>query len=129
VAGRISRRLLARHAGEQLLSGARQETVIKEVAAYLIENRRTKEADLIVDDITRYLADHGVVVAEATSAFGLAEATKQAIRSLIERETGAKNVELKESVDKSVLGGVKLALPGRELDTTIARKLSQLRAK
>jgi len=33
-----------------------------------------------------------------------------------------------EVVDKTVLGGVKLALPGRELDTTIARSLNQLRA-
>jgi F0F1-type ATP synthase delta subunit len=129
VAGRISRRLLARHAGEQLLSGARQETVVKELAAYLIENHRAKEADLIIDDITRYLADHGVVIAEVTSAFGLAEATKEALKALITKETGAKDVELTEAIDKTVLGGVKLALPGRELDTTIARKLNQLRAK
>ena len=129
MASRISRRLLARHAGEQLLSGVSQATVVEGLAAFLIDNHRIKEASLIVDDITRYLADHGMVVAEVTSAFSLVESTKEALRSLIERETGAKNIELTESVDHSVLGGVKLALPGRELDTTIARKLHQLRAK
>jgi F0F1-type ATP synthase delta subunit len=129
MAHRISRRLLARHLGEQLLAGVSQKEVATSLAAYLVESRRTKEITLIIDDITAYLAENGVVVASVTSAFDLADSTKQALKVLIEQSTGAKKIELEETVDPSVLGGVKLALPGRELDATIARKLNQLRAK
>lgn len=128
MAHHISRRLLARHIGEQLLGGASQASTVKELAAFLVENRRVDEAELIVEDIARYMADHGVVVASVTSAFNLSDATKDALKSLIEKETGARDVEMTETVDRRVLGGVKLALPGRELDTTIARSLNQLRA-
>lgn len=129
MAHRISRRLLARHLGEQLLAGTSQKEVATSLAAYLIDSRRTKEITLIIDDITAYLAENGVVVASVTSAFDLADSTKQALKALVEQATDAKKIELEEMVDPSVLGGVKLALPGRELDATIARKLSQLRAK
>ncbi len=129
MAHKISRRLLARHIGEQLLNGKSQASAVKSLAAYLVESHRADEAELIVEDVVRYMADHGVVVASVTSAFSLSDATKEALKGLVQRETGARDVEMTESIDKSVLGGVKLALPGRELDTTIARTLNQLRAK
>lgn len=129
MAYRLSRRSLARHSAEQLLAGVSQKTVLEQVAAYLIESHRIKELELIVQDIIAYLAKQGTVVANITSAFDLSDATNTALKQFIAEKTGATDITLTETIDPSVLGGVKVELPGQELDTTIIRKLTHLRAK
>jgi len=129
MAYRLSRRSLARHSAEQLLAGVSQKTVLEQVAAYLIESHRIKELELIVQDIIAYLAKQGTVVANITSAFDLSDATNKALKQFIAEKTGATDITLTETIDPSVLGGVKVELPGQELDTTIIRKLTHLRAK
>lgn len=126
---RLSRRLLARHTAERLLAGASQASVVESLSAYLVDTGRTREADLIVKDIVADLADHGVVLASATTAFGMTDAVRKQIEQFISDETGAKEIILEEQTDPSVLGGVKLSIPGQELDSTIARKLNHLRAE
>lgn len=126
---RLSRRLLARHTAERLLAGASQASVVESLSAYLVDTGRTREADLIVKDIVADLADHGVVLASATTAFGMTDAVRKQIEQFILDETGAKEIILEEQTDPSVLGGVKLSIPGQELDSTIARKLNHLRAE
>lgn len=68
-----------------------------------------------------------MVIAWVTTAHDLTNATKTAISKLIKDQTNAKNVELQELVNPTVLGGIKIDLPGQQLDMTISRRLSQLR--
>lgn len=128
MAHRLSRRQLARHSAEQLLAGVSQKVVSERLAAYLIESRRMKEVDLLAQDIATYLAQNGTVIATVTSAFELAEATQKSLRELITKQTGATQISLEQKIDPTVLGGVKLELPGQELDATVARKLNQLKS-
>jgi F-type H+-transporting ATPase subunit delta len=127
VAKKLSRRTLAKYIVDQIQSGASKATIVKQVASYLIETRRTKELPLIVKDVEQELMERGIANATITSAFELSDATLSSIKSMIRHQTGAASVELSEHVDASVLGGIKLELPGRELDNTIARKLTGLR--
>ena len=125
MAGRISRRKLAIHAALQLKEGISSKKVLNELAAFLIESRRTKEIDLIVRDIEQELADRGIVVADITTARPLSDALKNDIKQLV----GGKTLQIRETVDETVLGGVRIDTPGKRFDGTIRRKLTALKAK
>lgn len=129
MARKLSRRAITEHIAERLLAGDSQGKLVDQLAAYLIENRRTNEINLMLRDIQYYLAEKGDVTGTVTSAFELSAATKKAIESFAKAETGAKNVSLDSIVDPTVLGGIRLSLPGKELDTTISRKITLLRTR
>lgn len=124
MATRISRRKIADYVAERLVRGNDTREVLKEVAAFLIETRRIREAELIVRDIEAVLADRGVVIADVTSAYPLEEALKADIKKLL----GGKQLILRETVEPSVLGGIRLVTPGQRLDATLKRKIQALKA-
>lgn len=127
MATRLSRRSIARHVAEQLVDGAPARKVLQEVASYLIETRRTNEVDLIVRDIHYYLAERGIVMAKVSSAFQLEATTKKAIEQFIKAETKAQSVMMTEVVDRTLLGGVKIDVPDKQLDQTVLHTLTKLR--
>ena len=121
---RISRRKLAQYAAKRLVEGEKTGLVLKDVAAFLIDARRTREVELIVRDIETALAERGVIVADVTSAFPLTESIKDEVKKLV----GGKQLVLRETVDPSVLGGIRLETPGKRLDATLQRKILALKA-
>jgi F-type H+-transporting ATPase subunit delta len=125
MAARVSRRKIALYVTRQLLEGAKQKAVMKEVAAFLVETRRTRELDLVIRDIEGELAASGIVVADVLSAYPLADELKKEVGRLV----GAKDLQLRETIDPSVLGGMRVSVPGRRFDGTIRHKLEALKAK
>lgn len=126
MAGRISRRILAAHTAEQLLAG--NKDAISSLAAYLIESGRVDETDLILRDIEAALAANGTVVARVESARKLTAEAKKSIEEYVKTAVGATDVQIDTTVDESLLGGVKISVPGHELDATLKRKLNKLQA-
>lgn len=122
----ISRRKIAEHVVSRLLDGDTPVVVLKELAAYLVDSKRTKEADLIIRDVEATLASRGTVLARITSARSLEATTKQAIQAYVADKSGAKSVRLQESIDETLLGGVKIEFPGHQLDATVKTKLERL---
>jgi len=129
MARKISRRVIATHIADELIKGTSQKKLTKQLAAYLIENRRTNELNLMVRDIQYYLSEKGYILGTVTTAHELGATTKKAIEAFAKKNTGAKHIELDSIVDESVLGGFKLDLPNKEIDTTIARQLTILKTK
>lgn len=126
MAARLSRRKIAIFVTQKLLAGNHQaHEVLRELAAYLVTERRTRELDLIVRDIEEMLAINGVVVADIASARPLDEAVKAEITTML----GAKSVQMRESIDETLLGGIRIDTPGKRFDGTIRHKLNALRAK
>ena len=123
MAERLSRRKIANYVADNVSKGVATDNVIAEVAAYLVDSRRTRELQLVVRAIEDELAARGEVIANVTTARTLDDSLKQAVESVL----GAKTIHLRESVDASVIGGVKIDLPGATLDATIKRKLLALR--
>lgn len=122
---RLSRRKIAHFVVDRLLAGNDKNKLLGEVAAYLVTTGRTRELELLVRDIEDVLAQRGIVVADVTSAHPLTKALKNEVKAFV----GASSLQLRETVDPSVLGGVRIDLPGRRFDGTIARKLAALKAK
>ena len=129
MARKLSRRSLSLHVATHLADGKPQKEIAMQLAAYLILNRRTSELDVIVRDVQFYLADHGHISGTVTSARELSSATLKSIEAFTKEKTGAKNVSLDRSIDESVLGGIRIEIPGYELDTTVARQLTILKTR
>lgn len=118
----ISRTKLARYVTDRL--EAAQTDVLRELAAYLVTMGRTREADLIIREITEQFERRGIVSAEVVSAAPIDATLRQSIADML----GAKKMELHETIDESVLGGIRVTTASRELDATIAHRIAKLRA-
>ncbi len=127
MAATLSRRKLAGNAAARLSSGESKKTVLQELAAYLVDTNRKKEATLIVRDIEAMLVDAGTAIGTVISARPLSSTALQVIESFIKQQnTLVKNVVLREQVDETLIGGIRLELPGHQLDASVKAKLEQL---
>jgi F0F1-type ATP synthase delta subunit len=129
MARKLSRRSLALYVAARLEKGTSQKEIARQLAAYLATTHRTKELSLIVRDIQFYLAEKGHIAGTVTSAHELSATTLALIEAFAKEKTGAEDVSLERLIDESVLGGIKLEIPGYELDTTIARQLTLLKTR
>jgi F-type H+-transporting ATPase subunit delta len=67
-----------------------------------------------------------IIRAEAITAHPMTEAQKEALKDKLGRITG-KNIVLENTIDKSVIGGVRLRYSGRQLDGSVKSHLEALR--
>ena len=74
----------------------------------------------------RYNADHGILEVTAVTAVALTAPTREKLLAKLQKMTG-KNIVLTETVDPTVLGGIRLDLDGTRLDGTVQRHLQRLR--
>jgi F-type H+-transporting ATPase subunit delta len=121
---KLSRRKIAQYVAARVRDGQVPASVVQEVAAYLMESRRLRELPLVVRSIEDALAERGVVVATVTSAHVLDETLQRAVKALV----GGSTVYLREIVDPSVIGGVRVQTPDASYDGTVQHKLQALRA-
>ena len=75
-----------------------------------------------------YYKDHGIEEATVTSAVKLTDEQAQALKSKLEQISG-KSIILKQKVDSSVLGGLRVEIAGQLLDGTVMGRLADLRKK
>lgn len=124
----LSRRKLSEHVATRLAGGDNTQVVMKELAAYLLDSRRVKESELIIRDIEAALLSRGTVLVTTVSARPLTDESRQAIESLVrDQYQDVKRVVFREQIDPSVIGGVRLELPGKQLDTTVRARLEKLK--
>lgn len=121
---KLSRRKIAEYVVSRIENGRIPEQIIQAVAAYLLESRRLRELTLVVRAIEDALSDHGVVVATVTSAYPLSLQLRQAVVDMLDADA----VYLREQVDSSVIGGLRLQTPDASYDGTVVHKLQALRA-
>jgi F-type H+-transporting ATPase subunit delta len=127
-ATQFSRRVIARIVAQKLVQEpARQDYWIRVLAAYLIENKRINQADLIINDIEHelYIQD-GQLLVNVTSARPLTTSVRSALTKLLTDRTQAKQVTLTEDVDPSLIGGLVARTADAEMDASIRTKLNKL---
>lgn len=122
---RLTRRQIAQYAADELLRG---NNVIPQLAAYLVETRRTKEADLLVWDIEKVLEKRGTLVAQTTSARVLDDAEYDEISELLKERYDAQRVVLRKEIDEQLLGGVVVRTATDEFDGSLKRSINRLKA-
>lgn len=126
-----SRRKLSQEVVKAIIANpGRKGDLLKQLAAYLIVNKKAAQADLLMLDIANELEQsQGLVVAEVSSARPLTSVSRDAIKAKLKAQTGAKNIELNEQIEPELIGGIVVRTPKFELDASVKRQLKQLAAK
>lgn len=126
-----SRRKLSQEVVKAIIANpGRKGDLLKQLAAYLIVNKKAAQADLLMLDIANELEQsQGLVVAEVSSARPLTSVSRDAIKAKLKAQTGAKNIELNEQIKPELIGGIVVRTPKFELDASVKRQLKQLAAK
>lgn len=126
---KLSRRKLAIHIAARLSAGEPKKTVLRDLAAYLIDSGRKAEAMLIVRDVEAMLMSNGIAIGTVTSARPLSASALKDVESFVKAsDSNVKQVVLREMVDESLISGMRLELPGRTLDASVKAKLMKITA-
>lgn len=124
----VSRRVLARAIAAKLIEHpSERKHWIAALAAYLVEQNRAEEADLIVNDIAHELYEqNGQLLVHVESARPLTESVTAELKHLLTAATKAKHIELSETVNSDLLGGLIARTPDAVADMSVRTKLKQL---
>jgi F0F1-type ATP synthase delta subunit len=97
-------------------------------ASYLLENNLTGELDSLTRDMIDYRAKDGVVEVTAVSAHTLSDTAINNVTSQVKRlYPKARRIIVNQQIDQDQIGGVRLELPGQQLDLSVRGKLNQLK--
>jgi F-type H+-transporting ATPase subunit delta len=100
---------------------------MKRFLEVLIRNRRGTYLDLIRDEFTEIrAADEGRIQVTMTTAHALSDEDRQRLRQRLEAAL-KRPVQLKERIDKTLLGGMRIETAGHVMDGTLRARLGKLR--
>ena len=119
---KLSRRKLAQYVVANSKDGIVPSDIIDELAAYLVSSGRQRELTLVVRAIEDMFEESGVVIATVTSARPL----DGVVRERLVEKIDAEEVHLREVIDETIIGGLKLETPSASVDVTVRHKLSLL---
>jgi F-type H+-transporting ATPase subunit delta len=127
---KVSRQALAKILAEQLIAAPANSTqIMKMAAAYMMEHGRLGEADLLINDIAHELQEQtGLLSVEVTSALALSKEARDNLITFMKNETNATTVDIHETVDVDLVGGMVARTPDAELDVSVRSKLRKLAA-
>ncbi len=124
---KIAKQQIAEVVVELLDKGLSLSRLTRAIAAYLVAQRRTKELDAIIRDITKFRANRGIRETTLTSAFPLDTATRESLKEIIlQYYSGTKRLIMHERQDKSLVGGLRLETDDLRLDTSVHTQLQRL---
>lgn len=125
---KASRRALAKLTAARLSAPDADSTVVmKAVAAYLVDAGMADEADALMNDIAEEMfLQTGKLVVEVASARALTDEARKNLINFLQSKTGAAEVELYETVDEGLIGGLVARTPSAELDVSVRNTLRQL---
>jgi F-type H+-transporting ATPase subunit delta len=119
---------IANLVAQRSLKSGVNKPLSREVAAYLMEENRTDELYSILRDVQEFWAEAGQLEVIATTARPLTAAAKTDIQKKIKTlHPNAKNIIISEVIDPELVGGVRLNLPGQQLDYSVEAKLNKFK--
>lgn len=103
------------------------EEYLMNFMSILVENNTFEELSACQEAFAAlYNADHGIIEVTAATAVKLTEEQSAALAAKLSKETG-KTVRLKNTVDPSCMGGVRLEMNGRMLDGSVRARLDAIK--
>ena len=125
---KASRRRIAQTVADHTLANGMSKDYARELAAYLLAERRVGELDSLLRDIQAAWADKGYVEVLARSAHPLTAEVKNGIVAHIKAlHPEAKKVVVTEVTDSTVVGGVRIDLANQQLDLSVKAKLHKFK--
>jgi F0F1-type ATP synthase delta subunit len=128
MATKISRLKIAAVLADKVDAGVGERQLSREIAAYLLNVRRTSELDSLLRDVMQIRADRGIVEVVAATAHPLTPTVIADIEKNIRTHfPTAKKVIVSEIHDDEVVGGVRLELANQQLDFSVRAKLNRFK--
>jgi F0F1-type ATP synthase delta subunit len=122
------RNRIAKTIAGKTLKGGSSKQLAKEVAAYLLSERRTSELNSVLRDVQADWAEAGHVEVIASSAHPLTNEVKADIdRQVRKLYPDAKQIIVTAEHDPEVIGGVRLSLANQQLDLSVEAKLNKFK--
>ena len=119
------RHILAQAIAERTLHITDDKLLAREIAAYLLEERRTNELESILRDIMQFRGAHGVLEATIISAHEISETVRGEVTQLLNAAyPSAKTIHVAHRQDVTVIGGIRIDMANEQLDMTVASKLA-----
>jgi F0F1-type ATP synthase delta subunit len=115
-------------ADRTLKSGADTKRLSREIAAYLLQERRTSDLSSLLRDIEYLWAERGYVEVQAYSAHPLTPEVRKDITAQAKQlYPEAAKIVVTENHDEDIIGGVKLVVANQQLDLSVQAKLNQFK--
>jgi F-type H+-transporting ATPase subunit delta len=96
----------------------------KSIAAYLLETNQTVQLDSLLRDVKVLREQSGHIEAEVFTAHDLNENALEDVKSLIKTtHPEVRTVAIVQTLDPTVIGGLKIRLAQEQLDMSIRSKL------
>ncbi|MCD4762337.1 ATP synthase F1 subunit delta [bacterium] len=109
-------------------SKAEIKQIMKNFAGILVANNDIAKTDKIISEFDKvWNKEQGIVEAEIISARKLEKQSANMLNKYICKLSGAKIVNVKETQDKNLLGGVVLKYGDKVMDVSMKTKLSSLK--
>lgn len=119
---------LAEIIGDKTMHITDSKQLAQEIAAYLLLENKVDQLDSLMRDVMNYRAERGIVEANLVSAHTLSDADIDDVKAILREEyPDASSFTLDQRIDPAVVGGVKIELPGEQLDLTIRDQLNTFR--
>lgn len=125
----MTRREIAKKVAPLFLKGKNNKKLIKQLAALLVEEGKTKEIELLMNDVAVEMERLGHSYVEVQSTHKLAVRTLRDLEKSIKELTKAGSVTLNETIDQSLIGGLIATTPTVEIDLSVRTKLKALGGK
>lgn len=77
--------------------------------------------------IVLYNSSKGIAIANVVSAVKLDDSTANKITDFVKTQTGKQKIELRQSIDKSVIGGLVISFEDKLYDTSINTQINKLK--
>lgn len=122
---KVPRHVLAQAIAERTLTVRDTKLLAREIAAYLLAERRVRDLEPIIRDVMQYRAQKGMLEAEIVHAHDVNDAVVKDVRQLLRHAyPTAESVHVNTRRDESVVGGLRIDMPNEQLDLSLADKLA-----
>lgn len=125
---KVARTVLTDVVASKLAGTSSDKKLTRELAAYLLAEKRVGELDSLARDLINYRASKGLVEVTAVSAFELSQANLVDIEAEVKKLfPAAHEIIINQRLDVSQLAGVRLEFPDKQLDLSVRNKLNQFK--
>jgi F0F1-type ATP synthase delta subunit len=122
---KVPRHILAEAIASKTLHVSDKSLLAREIAAYLLAERRTAELESILRDIMQYRTEHGVLEAEVVTAHDVTAQVTSDVKQLLRAAyPNAKTIHLSNRQDTGVVGGLRIDMANEQLDMTVSDRLA-----
>ncbi len=126
---KTSRVELAKIISSKIDKGINFSRLSKEIASYLLEERRVNELNSLIRDVIRYRASKGLSEIDVISAHEISKEIESEVKRYVKTiDENVKSIVINSRLNKSVIGGLKLEVnASRALDLSVRARFNNFK--